>query len=330
MTATAPSPHALVLQVATDHFLPRCLHVVAELGVADKLGDAPMSADALASATGLNADVLGRMLRLLATAGIFEPRGPLWAHTALSRIVRSDHPQSLRPYIRQIGGRMVWHALGELEHAARTGRSVADRFMPGGAWAHFRDHPDAARTFDAAMTARWSGEIAALLPAFDFGRYRVIADVGGGRGHVLCAVLDAAPNASGILFDLPTVVADVGPHPRMTTRGGDFFKDLLPTADAYILGHILHDWADQEATALLRAIRRAMPEHANLLVLESIVPDGPEPHPSKVSDLVMLAFTNGRERTRREYEALLAAGGFRLDRVVPTACATSIIVGVPA
>jgi hypothetical protein len=323
-------PSAQLWQITTGHFLPRCLHVVAELGLADQLADAPMTAEALARASGTNAGALDRMLRLLAVAGIFEARGNAWAHTDVSRLLRSDHPQSMRAFVRMIGSRLNWTAACELEHAARTGKAAAEKIVPEGLWAYYRDHPDEARIFDAAMTAKSGAEIAALIPAFDFTSYGVIADVGGGRGHILAAVVAAAPSAKGILFDLPQVVANLSPSPRMSIQGGDFFNDPLPAADAYILGNVLHDWADKEAEAILRAVWRAAPKHAELLVLESILPEGPEPHLAKVLDIIMLTVTGGRERTRAEHQSLLASGGFRLDRVVPTAGPVSVIVATPA
>jgi O-methyltransferase len=325
-----PPPSAQLWQIATDYLLPRCLHVVTELGVADHLGETPATAEALAMATGVSADPLDRMLRLLAAVGVFEARGSLWAHTELSRLMRSDHPQSMRPYIRMMGGRMFWAAAGELKHAAHTGKAAVEKLAAGGIWSYLRDHPDEASIFDAAMTARSNAEIAALIPAFDFTRYNIIADVGGGRGNMLSAVLAATPNAKGILFDRPPVVAGVAPDPRMSVQGGDFFKDPLPTADAYILSRVLHDWADQEAAAILRSVRRCAPKHAELLVLESILPEGPEPHHAKVLDIIMLTISGGRERTRREYQTLFEAGGFRMDRVVPTAGPVSVILGAPS
>jgi len=327
---TTPPPSLRLWQLATGHFLSRCLHVVAELGVADHLGDAPASAETLARAAGVNADALERMLRLLAVAGVFEARGSRWAHTELSRMLRSDHPQSMRAFARMIGGRLQWAAAGELEHAAHTGSAAIEKLVPGGLWSYFPDHPEQARIFDAAMTAKSNAEIAALLPAFDFSRYRVVADVGGGRGHVLRAVLAAVPGANGILFDLPSVVGGVAPTPRMAIRAGDFFQDPLPRADAYILSNVLHDWADAEARDILHAIRRAASDEAELLVLESPLPDGPEAHHAKVLDIVMLALTGGRERTRAQYDALFAACGFRLDRIVPTTGPIAVLVGIPA
>jgi hypothetical protein len=327
---TTLPPSARLWQLATGHFLPRCLHVIAELGVPDHLGETPATAEALAAAAGANPDALERMLRLLAVAGIFEASGNSWTHTELSRLLRSDHPQSMRPFVRMIGGRVQWAAAGELGHAACTGEAAVGKLVSGGLWAYFGDHPEEARIFDAAMTGKSVAQIRALLPAFDFSRYRVIADVGGGRGHILRAVLDATPDARGILFDQPSVVGALAPSARMTFRGGDFFTDLLPEADAYLLSNVLHDWADRDAERILRAVRRSAPQHADLLVLESPLPEGREPHHAKVLDIVMLALTGGRERTEREYQALFESAGFRLDRVVPTAGSFSVIVGVPA
>jgi hypothetical protein len=329
MAVTVPAP-ARLWQLATGHFLPRCLHVIAELGAADHIDDEPVTTDALARATRSNADALGRMLRLLAVAGIFEARADGWAHTELSRPLRSDHPQSMRAFARMIGGALNWAAAGELQHAAQTGETAISGLAPGGMWAYLREHPEQARIFDAAMTAKSAAEIAALVPAFDFARYATIADIGGGRGHILLAALAAAPRAKGILFDQPDVVASVLPHPQLDVQGGDFFRDPLPVADAYIVGNVLHDWADAEAIAILRAIRGHAPGHAELLVLESLLPERPEPSHAIVLDLIMLTLTGGRERTRGEYEVLLEAAGFRLQRVVPTAGPVSVIVGVPA
>jgi hypothetical protein len=129
---------------------------------------------------------------------------------------------------------------------------------------------------------------------------------------------------------LPPVVANVEPSARMAVQGGDFFVDAPPSADAYILSNILHDWADRDAETILRSIRRVAPDHAELLVLESLLPEGPEAHHAKVLDVIMLTLTGGRERTQREYDALFQAAGFRLDRVVPTAGPVSVLVAIPA
>ncbi|HJV60686.1 MAG TPA: methyltransferase [Albitalea sp.] len=325
---SVPAPARLWL-LATSHLLPRCLHVVAEAGVADHLGENPESADMLARESGCDAAALNRMLRLLSTAGVFERVGDGWAHTELSRLLRTDHPHSMRAFARMIGGQVQWAAAGKLRQALSNGQAAVENVVPGGLWPWFAEHPDDASVFDAAMTAKSTGEIAALLPAFDFAPYRVIADVGGGRGHVLAAILEANAGASGILFDLPHVVAHVDASPRMELRGGDFFHDELPRADAYVVSQVLHDWPDEQAVDILRAVRRAAHAGSHLLVLEQVLAESPGPHPSKTLDIVMLTLTGGRERTQEEYARLFGAAGFRLERVVPTAAPGSVLVGIP-
>jgi hypothetical protein len=316
--------------LATGHFLPRCLHVVAELGVADHVDDGPIGLEMLARQSGCDAPSLARMLRLLETAGLFQQADDGWAHTDLSRHLRSDHPQSMRAFARMIGGPIQWAALGELKSAAQSGGAAVERVVPGGMWAYFTNHPEDARVFDASMTSKSFAEIAALIPAFDFTRYSRIADIGGGRGHVLGAVLAATPSATGILFDLPRVVSGAEQTPRMQIQGGDFFKDALPQADAYIVSQVLHDWNDHDAAAILRAVRRAAQPDSHLLVVEQVLPTAAGPHPAKVLDVVMLTLTGGRERTREDYAALFQAGGFRLDKIVPTTGAISVLVGATA
>jgi hypothetical protein len=259
-----PAPAQLWL-LATGHFLPRCLHVVAELGIADHIGDGPASLELLARQSGCDAPTLSRMLRLLETAGLFQQGAKGWSHTELSRHLRSDHPKSMRAFARMIGGPVQWAAAGELKSAAETGRAAIGSLVPGGLWEYLKAHPEEARVFDAAMTAKSFAEIGALLPAFDFRGYPRIADIGGGRGHVLAAVLAAAPSSSGILFDQPHVVAGAAQVPRMQVQGGDFFHDALPQADAYIVSQVLHDWTDEEAAAILRSVRRAAPAGSHLL-----------------------------------------------------------------
>jgi hypothetical protein len=200
--------------------------------------------------------------------------------------------------------------------------------MPGGFWAYFQGRPEDASVFNEAMVSKANGMIAALLPAFDFSSYPVIADIGGGRGHVLRAILNATPGSRGILFDLPHVLLDVAGSDRMEACAGDFFKDPLPHANAYILSEVLHDWCDERAVEILRAVRTSAREGAHVLVLEVVLPENPGPHPAHVLDIIMLALTGGRERARADHEALMRAGGFRLERIVPTHHPVSVVVGV--
>jgi hypothetical protein len=318
MTAPEAPPVETLFRIAGGYLLVRSLHAVANLGVADALGEEPAPVSALAKATAIDADALGRVLRLLAADGVFEVSGDTVRHTPASRLLRQDHPQSMRALVRMLGLPLNWQVAEHLEESLRTGQPAVGRVLPEGFWAHFAKNEEDARIFDAAMTAKARGQIAGVLAAYDFRRFGRIADIGGGAGHLLRAVLEAAPKAQGILFDLPHVIEKAGApaSPRLTLEAGDFFKDALPAADGYLIMEVIHDWPDAESVAILSAIRRAAPRDAKLLVIEQIVPDTPGPDWSKALDVLMLINLGGRQRTIGEYRALLDKSGFRLEREI--------------
>ena len=324
MTVKEEAPAQSISGLAKAHIAARCLHVIADFGVADALGDGAATPAELAASAGLNADALDRMLRLLAAHGVFAHAGDGYEHTPESRLLRSDHPQSLRSYVRMHAMPAMWNGFHDLHHAARTGRPARD-------WPalleHFAQHEEEAVVFNEAMTRKSCAVVPAVVNAYDFEAFSVVADIGGGRGHLLQGILDAAPAASGILFDLPHVIEEArnAASPRLRLLPGDFFVDALPAADAYVLMDLLHDWRDDDAAKILAAVRRAAPAGARLLIVETLLPEGPGPHFGKTLDVVMLAVTGGRERTRSAYAALLAGAGFRLERVVQTASQYSLV-----
>ena len=314
-TEEMPDPLA-VWTLINGHVVARCIHVIADFGVPDALDGEPASADELAARTGMNADALARMLRLLSAHGLFAGGPDGYVHTPRSELLRSDHPQSLRSFARMIGT-SSWAAFTELAQPARTGR-------PAFGWqammAHFAEHPDEAALFSQAMVDKSAAVVPAVVEAYDFSTFATVVDVGGGTGRLLSAILEQAPEATGVLFELPHVIADAGDAAsnRLRLVAGDFFADPLPVADAYVLMEVLHDWTDDDAARILTAVRRAAAPGARLIVVEVLVPDTPGPDHSKLLDIIMLAVTGGRERTRDQYEKLLAEAGFELERVVPT------------
>jgi O-methyltransferase domain len=326
-----PNPVATILQIAGGYCLPRCLHVVANLGVADALGETPRTAAELASSVGANPDALGRVLRLLAAHGVFEQQGDTFRHSPASSLLRLDHPQSLRALTRMFGLPITLNVFDEFEHTVRTGLPGAESVLPGGFWAYFGANPEANEIFNAAMTGKAHGQVAAVVGTYDFSSFRRIGDIGGGRGHLLKAVLDSAPNATGVLFDLPHVVAEAAgiASERLTILGGDFFKDALPSCDVYLIMEVIHDWGDEESIEILKAIRRAAPSHAKVLLIEQIVPEDPGPHWSKTLDIHMLALLGGKQRTLQEYEALLAQAGLALKSETATPADISILEATP-
>jgi hypothetical protein len=324
------NPAQVLRELAAGHILPRCLHTVAELGVADALDDAPRSVGQLAAAVGADVDALHRVLRLLAAQGLFELRGDEVLHTPMSRLLRTDHPRSMRPLARMMGLAVHWSSYGRFDHALRTGRPAIEQVAEGGLWAYLARHPDEGVIFDAAMQARSQVQVPAVVGAYDFRRFAVIGDIGGGRGHLLRAVLDGAAQATGVLFDLPQVLRDVQVSERLSLHPGDFFKDPVPACDAYLLMEVIHDWGDEESLAIFRAIRRAAPPAARLLIVEWLLTDDPGPQWTKTIDIHMLAVVGGRQRTLDEYRRLLEPAGFSLQREIPTASGISIVEAVAA
>ena len=328
--ATQATPVDTLLQISGGAVLPRSLHAVANLGIADALGEAPQSAATLAAATGTNSGALERMLRLLSANGVFSYRDGLFGHTAASRLLRADHPQSMRALVRMFGLPAFWPVIGELEHSLRTGLSTADKVLSGGVWGYLSSNPEAGRIFDDAMTAKAYGQVEGVVGAYDFSAFGVIGDIGGGRGHLLQRVLMSAPAARGVLFDQQHVVDQASGvrSDRLTLQAGDFFKGDLPVCDAYLLMEVIHDWNDEDATKILRNVRSAAPAHSKLLIIESIIAEEPGLSWPKTLDLWMLAI-GGKQRTRQEYAELFANTGFSFTRQIDTQAGVSIIEGMP-
>jgi O-methyltransferase len=321
------NPFETLRQIAAGYCLPRGLHVVANLGVADKLDETPRSATELAAAVGADPDALGRVLRLLSAHGVFESCDGKFRHSPASRMLRADHPRSMRDFVRMFGLSPFWATFEEMEHSIRTGLPASDKANSGGLWAYFAQHPEANAIFNSTMATKAQAQIAGVLAAYDFSGFKVIGDIGGGRGHLLSAVLERVPTAKGVLFDLPHVVEDPAGavSPRLTRQAGDFFKDKLPVCDVYMVMEVIHDWGDAESISILKAIRRAAPSHAKLLLIEEMVPDDIGPAWSKMLDIHMLVLLGGKQRTRREYEVLFDAAGFSFEREIDTGAGISIL-----
>lgn len=324
---TEHSPFDTLQQIAGGYCVARCLHVAADLGVADFLDTASRTAQELAEDLGADPDALRRVLRLLSAHGIFEAEGDTFRHSPASRLLRSDHPQSMRAFARMIGLPINWAIYGAMEHSVKTGRPTTEKILPDGYWNYFLAHPQEGRVFNEAMEAKAHGQIAGIIASYDFSGFRTVADIGGGHGHLLRAIIDSAPKASGVLFDLPQVVEDAAnvASPRITLQAGDFFHDELPRCDAYTAMDIIHDWDDERALAILKAIRRAAPASAKLLLLETMVSEAPGPDWAKMLDIHMLVLLGGRQRTLGEYRQLLSESGFAFKREIDTRAGVSIL-----
>lgn len=186
------------------------------------------------------------------------------------------------------------------------------------------------------MTGLSRGVTEAVLKAYDFTQFASVVDVGGGQGALLAAILAKHASVRGVVFDQPQVVAGAGPvlraagvAERCQAVGGDFFEAVPDGGDAYVLKSILHDWEDEQATAILRTCRRAIGPGGKLLVIEREISPPNEGARAKFGDLQMMVGAGGRERTREEWTSLFAAGGFRLMGVTPTENSWRVIEGVP-
>ncbi len=332
--ATMPppaQPHDTIWNLTNAVVPSTCLHVVAELGVADHIGEVPVDASDLAAQCGVDADALARVLGLLSDHGVFERAAGGFRHNSASELLRTDHPMSMRGFPRMMGLPVFQTVIDRLIHAVRTGSPSMETVEPDGLWAYLQGRPGEYEVFGQAMTAKAVADIASVLAAYDFRPFGTIADVGGGRGHLLRAILDAVPSAQGVLFDLPEVVTAVDfKHERLTPQAGDLFADDLPSADAYILMEVMHDWPDDECVTILERIGRAARQGATVLVIENVIADDrPDPR-GRTLDVVMLAVTGGRERTASELGVLFERAGLRRDRVVQTAGPLRIVEAAAA
>ncbi len=318
-------------QMAGGYILSRCLHVIAYLGVADVLGEDPLTAAEIASPLNVAPEALDRVLHLLSAHGVFQVVGDKFIHTPLSELLKSDHPNSMRMNICNNGLPINWAAYQELEYSLQTNRAATEKVAPGGYWDYLVKHPVESSVFNLAMEGKSRGYIAGILASYDFSSYNLIGDIGGGHGHLLRAILERYPHANGVLFEQPQVIDEVRAHAteRFALESGDFFRDNLPSCDLYLLMEILHDWDDENCLAILKAIRQAMYSHSKLLVIERILPDSPGPDWTKTLDVHMLALFGGKQRTRNEYEALLNLAGFSMECEIDTAAEVSILEAVP-
>ncbi|HEV3145023.1 MAG TPA: methyltransferase [Gemmataceae bacterium] len=322
--------------MGTGYWLSMAIYVAAKLGLADLLAKGPQTPEPLANVTGTHAPSLYRLLRALASKEIFaEQKNGTFALTPMAEYLRSDMAGSMRSAAIMMGEEH-FRCWAGFEYSVRTGRPAFEHVYGNPVFQYLSEHPEKARIFDEAMVGVHGDETQAMLEAFDFSGFGALVDIGGGNGSLLTQTLIKNPNLQGILYDLPHVVERATPllqkagiANRWKAIGGSFFGAVPPGGDAYLMRHILHDWYDPECQTILKNIHKAIPKHGQLLVVETVIPPGNVPHFAKLLDLNMLAIPGGMERTEKEYRALYASAGFRLDRVVPTTGGIDIIMGVP-
>ncbi|WP_157219050.1 methyltransferase [Flavisphingomonas formosensis] len=325
---------AALMQLAGGLWISRAIWVAAHLRIADHIDTAPVSIEDLAAATATRPDPLGRLLTALATVGVFDrdTEGRV-SHTPISRLLRSDHPATQRAFIESVFGHEHYEAWGAIEGTLRTGVTAFDLHYGKPVFDWFGEHPATAALFGEAMTSVTLATEEAVIAAHDFGAFTLAVDVGGSHGSLLRRLLAQAPEARGIVFDLPSTVAEgermwqgTPEAARLSAMGGDFFQSVPAGGDLYLLKFILHDWTDQQSIAILRNIRAAMKPDGTVAIIEMVLPDDPATrHPGRFMDLNMLVMTGGRERSAKDYAALLHEAGLTLRSVTPTASPMSVI-----
>ena len=340
MTENGTSPSGRTLaRMINGYWVTQMIYTAARFNVADALAGGPQTAEALAERCGAHPRSLYRLLRALASLGIFaETEGGRFQLTPLSELLRSDVAGSLRGLALYSGDprQHRYDSWGDLYETIRTGEPAFRRLVGMAPFAYLAANPDVASTFDAAMVSYTAETTGAVLGHYDFSRYSHFVDVGGGRGQLLAEVLKKHPAARGTLFDMPHVVAGAqallqgeGMAERATCTAGDFFKEVPAGGDLYMLKCIVHDWDDRKAITLLRNCRQAMTARARLLLIEAVIPPGNDPSLGKLMDLNMLTIHGGLERTRDEFAALLLEAGFELTAVTLTGSTVDLVEARP-
>jgi hypothetical protein len=321
-------------QMIRGYWQTQAIFVVAELGIADLLADGPKHPDELGKLAGVEGDMLYRVLRALASIGIFaEDSEGRFMLTPLAETLCGDSGQ--RAYAR-LHGQELYQSWAKLLEAVKTGDAGFLKAYGMPAFEYFAKHPERGAVFDKAMTGHHGAEADPMLDAYDFSGFHDLVDVGGGNGSLLTAILKRHTQMRGVLFDLPRVVdrarpaiENAGLRERCRLVGGSFLEAVPGGADVYLLRHVVHDWRDEDAATILRNCRNGMKPHGKLLVVEIVVPAGNDPSFAKWMDLMMVTY-GGKERSEKQYRTLFAQAGLRLTRVVPTTSVISVIEGVQA
>jgi len=329
MEKLAVAPQETMMDLISGVWIARAINLAAKLGIADVFDDQPKTIAQLAATTNTEPRSLYRLLRALASVGIFiEVSDQCFALTPLAATLKSDVPGSMR-YVAMV-------EMGDADslgwsnglHSLKTGEIAFDAAAGMSVWDYYAQHPQAGQVFSLSMTSMGTSMAQAVAATYDFSEFKTIVDIGGAQGSLISTIVRSHPHLKGVLFDLPEIIAAVNVDASVQPIAGNFFESVPSGGDAYLLRRIIHDWDDEKSLMILKNCHQAMPEHGKLLLVESLIPPGNEPSPAKFIDLIMLLMTGGRERTEEEYRSLLQSSGFELTRVIPTPSMLSIIEAV--
>lgn len=334
--STALQPQKALLQMASGYWVSQALYVAAKLGIADLLKDGSKCCDELAKITGVNARALYRLMRGLASMGVFAEQEPgYFTLTPLAACLQSDIPGSMRAIIIMVGGE-YYQSWGNFLYSIQTGDSAFEHLHGMSLFQYYAQNPELGKLYDEAQKSGSAAAKAEILKSYDFSGISKLVDIGGGNGSLISSILIANPTMHGVLFEQLSVIVeakDLIEAEKVSERcklvAGDFFESVSSGGDAYMLRYILHNWDDERAIAILKNCHRAMVENGKLLVIEQVIPPGNEPFIGKLLDLHMLVlFPGGCERTENEYRALFEASGFRLTQIFPTRANVSVLKAI--
>jgi hypothetical protein len=330
---SGPSPGQIIVDLAFGFVLSGALNTVAKLQIADRLEQGPKTPRTLAAELAVHEQSLYRVLRMLASCGVFqEDKEGRFHLTPAADLLRTSLPHTLHHAALMITQDIFWKPVGELDEVVRTGKNALDRIFGAPFFDYLTQNKEAGAIFHRGMSSLSDLENAPIAGAYDWTSFKTIVDVGGGHGGFLIEALKLAPNAKGINYDAAHVLKDarLSELPgRWTCVEGDFFKSV-PAGDAYILKRILHDWTDDVCVPILQNIRKAMNPGARVVVVDCVIPPGNEPNGGKVLDILMMASLPGRERTEADFAELFRRAGLRLNRVIHAPALLSITEAVAA
>ena len=327
---------AALQQMTNGYWATQIIYVAARLGIADLLDDRPRAIGMLAKSTGTHEPSLHRLMRALTGLGVFkQAENGEYQNTALGSCLVTGSPGALRARAI-LSGEEWYQGWGRLLETVQTGQTAFNRVFGQPFFEYLNANAEAAAVFNEAMASTTEAAARAVSASYDFSWANVLVDVGGGTGAFLGTILEANPQARGILFDRQDVataagalLAGSGVADRFEVEAGNFFEAVPSGGDVYILSWVIHDWDDERSITILKNCRGAVARDGRVLVIELVIPPGSEASLSKLYDIHMLVLTGGRERREDEYRELLAAADLRLTRVIPTGVARSIIEAVP-
>ncbi len=322
-------PQLTMMEMISGYWVSQCIYVATKLKIADLLQDGSMTCEALARATNTDSDALYRILRALASKGIFKEIQPkCFSMTNLGTFLCNDMMGSLRNYILMLGEEH-YQTWGSLLDSVNTGNSAFEQIYEMDVYSYYLEDPNASNIFELAMTELSVKEDEAILNAYDFSEIKSLVDVGGGLGSLLSAIVDNYPQITGTLLEQPYIIKKTKLSRLIRLVEGNFLSEVPEGADCYLLKHIIHNWDDDRALSILRNCHQGMDKNGKLLVIEQVIPPGNDPCAGKFLDINMLVMSpGGRERTELEYQLLFKSAGFKINKIISTSADINIIEGI--